>query len=146
VTFPSVDQLVAIIDRTTGGKPPKAAPVVDGAAIVRMGALGLSVPIPTHVTRFVAQVVVATHPDSPTAPPMVRDYVRYGVSPRGAQSLIIGAKLNALLEGRFNVSFEDVQAVALEAMRHRIGLEYGSEVTVDDVVKDVLGATEKMRA
>ncbi len=146
VTFPSLDQLVSIINLTTGGQGAQARPVADGAAIIRMGALGLSTPVPTHITRLIAGMVLATHPDQPNAPEFVRRYVRYGSSPRGAQALMIGAKLNALLEGRFNVAVEDVHAVALEALRHRVLLNYEAQydgVTADDVVKDLLSVMEK---
>lgn len=146
VTFPSLDQLVSIINLTTGGQEMQARPVADGAAIVRMGALGLSTPVPTHITRLIAGMVLATHPDQPSAPDFVRRYVRYGSSPRGAQALMIGAKLNALLEGRFNVAVEDVHAVALEALRHRVLLNYEAQydgITADDVIKDLLNVMEK---
>jgi MoxR-like ATPase len=96
----------------------------------------LETPIATHIREFVARLIVATHPESPSAPELVRRYVRYGSSPRGAQALIIGAKLNALLDGRFNVAFEDVQAVALPALRHRVLLNF--EAQADDVTPDML--------
>lgn len=147
VKFPTLDQMVSILDRTTGGTSPKANSVADGASIIRMGALGLNTPVPTHVSRFAAQVVLASHPDSPDASDFVRRYVRYGASPRGAQALIIGAKLNALLDGRFNVSFDDVKAMALQALRHRVLLNYDAQfdgVTADDVVKDLMGSAEKL--
>jgi MoxR-like ATPase len=146
VKFPTADQLVAILERTTGGQTQKAEHAADGAAILRMGALGLKTPIPTHVTRYAAQVVLASHPDHANASDFVRRYVRYGASPRGAQALIIGAKLNALLDGRFNVSFDDVKAVALESLRHRILLNFEAQadsVTADDVVKDLMGSVER---
>ena len=73
-----------------------------------MGILALNTPVASHINDYVARLIVATHPDSPDAPDMVRQFVRYGSSPRGAQALIIGAKVHALLEGRFNVSFEDI--------------------------------------
>lgn len=147
VKFPSLDQMVSILERTTSGSSPKASAVADGSAIIKMGTLGLNTPVPTHVSRFAAQVVLASHPNSPDASDFVRRYVRYGASPRGAQALIIGAKLNALLDGRFNVAFEDVKAMALQALRHRVLLNYDAQfdgVTTDDVVKDLMGAAEKL--
>jgi len=149
VKFPTLDQLTVILERTTGGSTPKASSVASGASIIRMGALGLNTPIPTHVSRFAAQVVLASHPDSPDASDFVRRYVRYGASPRGAQALIIGAKLNALLEGRFNVSYDDIKAMALQSLRHRVLLNYDAQfdgVTADDVVKDLMGSVEKFMA
>jgi len=91
-------------------------------------------------------LIVATHPDDATAPERVKQFVRYGASPRGAQALILGAKINALLEGRFNVSFEDVQAVAPAALRHRILLNFeglAEGISTDDVVADLLKAIQK---
>ena len=91
-------------------------------------------------------IVVATHPESPESTQMLRDYARYGASPRGAQALIIGAKINALLEGRFNVSFEDVQAVAPSALRHRILLNFEGQaegLSTNDLISDVLKSVPK---
>src|SRR5690554_1901658 len=112
VLFPSSDELVEILARTTGAETAAAGVAADGAAILRMGDLARRVPIPTHVSEHVARLVVATHPDAPEAPEMVRQYVRYGASPRGAQAMILGAKVHALLDGRYNASFDDVRAVA----------------------------------
>lgn len=146
VRFPTVDQLVGILERTTSSSHPQVQRAADGKAIVKMGTLGLDTPIASHINRFVAQLIVASHPDHPDAPELVRRYVRYGASPRGAQALIIGAKLNALLEGRFNVAYEDVKAVATPALRHRVlpnfeGLSEG--VTPDEIVRELFAAVEK---
>lgn len=141
VKFPSVGDLVTILDRTTGVDMPKAGKVADGEQVIRMGQLALSAPIPTHVSEYVARIVVATHPESPEATQMLRDYARYGASPRGAQALIVGAKINALLEGRYNVSFDDVGAVAAVALRHRILLNFEGQaegLRTDDLIADVL--------
>jgi MoxR-like ATPase len=88
-------------------------------------------------------LTIATHPESDTAPEVVRKYVRYGSSPRGAQALILGGKVMALLAGRYNVAFEDLRAVAPAALRHRILLNFegqAEEVSTDDIVEDVLKA------
>jgi MoxR-like ATPase len=124
VTFPGVEDLVGILDRTTGTDSASARKVASGRQVIGMGQLALSTPIATHVTEYVARLVVATHPDTPDAIEMVRRFVRYGASPRGAQSIILGAKIHALLEGRFNVAFEDVAAVAADALRHRLLLNF----------------------
>jgi MoxR-like ATPase len=124
VTFPGVEDLVGILDRTTGTDSASARKVASGRQVIGMGQLALSTPIATHVTGYVARLVVATHPDTPDAIEMVRRFVRYGASPRGAQSIILGAKIHALLEGRFNVAFEDVAAVAAYALRHRLLLNF----------------------
>lgn len=146
VRFPSVDDLVQILDRTTGVDMPQAEKVADGEQVIHMGRLALSAPIPTHVSEYVARIVVATHPESPEATQMLRDFARYGASPRGAQALIIGAKINALLEGRYNVSFDDVGAVAPAALRHRILLNFEGQaegLRTDDLIADVLKSVPK---
>lgn len=143
VQFPSSNELVEILNRTTGSIQARASSVADGQQIVRMGVLARKVPIATHVNEYVAQLIVSTHPNSDGAPDIVRRYVRYGSSPRGAQALILGAKTNALLDGRYNVAFEDVQAVAPAALRHRLILNFEGQaggVKTDDVIADLLRA------
>jgi MoxR-like ATPase len=89
----------------------------------------------------VARLTIATHPDSESASESVRKYVRYGSSPRGGQALIIGAKIYAMLDGRYNVSFDDVKAVAPAALRHRLLLNFEGQaegITTDEVITDLL--------
>ena len=94
------------------------------------------VPLAPHLARYVATLVAATNPQRPEAPELVRRYVRFGSSPRGAQALVLGAKVNALLEGRLNVAEEDVTTVARPALRHRVILSY--EALADGVAADAL--------
>ncbi len=146
VAFPDVADLITILDRTTGVTMPRAQKIADGAQVIGMGALALSTPIPTHVSEYVAHIVVATHPESDRATPMLRQYARYGASPRGAQALIIGAKINALLDERSNVSYDDVAAVAPAALRHRILLNFEGQAEglgADDLIADVLKSVPK---
>ncbi len=141
VLFPSTDELVEIMSRTTGSTTAHASSAADGARIIAMGDLARQVPIASHVGEYIARLVVATHPDSPTATDMVRQYVRYGSSPRGGQSIVLGAKVNALLERRYNVAFEDIQAVAGAALRHRVLLNFEGQaegIRPDDIVADLL--------
>lgn len=145
VTFPTVDNLIEIIERTTGLEVAQARKVADGRQIIGMGQLALDTPVASQVSRYVAQLIYATHPENTdTAPEVVRNFVRYGASPRGAQALIIGAKVNALLDGRFNVSFEDINAVARPALRHRLLLNFeglaegiSTDAIIDELVKSV---------
>ncbi len=146
VKYPSVDDLVTVLERTTGVDTPRAQKVADGKEIVGMGKLALNTPVASHVNEYVARLIVASHPDDPSAPEKVKLFVRYGASPRGAQALIIGAKINALLEGRFNVSFDDVAAVAAPALRHRLLLNFeglAEGVSTDDIISDLLNAVSK---
>ncbi len=143
VQYPSVSDLVTVLERTTGSSTPHAGKVADGAQIIHMGQLALNTPVATHVTEYVARLIVATHPEDASAPSRVKQFARYGSSPRGAQALIIGAKINALLEGRYNVAFEDVRAVASLALRHRLLLNFeglAEGVSTDDLVADLLAA------
>ncbi len=149
VRFPTVDNLMTIIERTTGVDVPQAAKIADGEQIIAMGKLALQTPIPTHISRYVAQLIVATHPENDEAPQIVRDYVRYGASPRGAQALIIGAKVNALLEGRFNVSFSDINAVAKSALRHRLLLNFegmAESISTNTIIEELVKTVERSAA
>ena len=143
VPFPSEDDLVEIMERTTGSTTPTAKAAANAAEVVEMQRLARSVPIAPHVTAYAVSVLAATHPDSPRAPELVKEYVRYGGSPRGAQALVLTGKIHALLEGRFNVSVDDVRAVALPALRHRVIRNFEGEaegITSDAIVRSVLDA------
>ncbi len=143
VPFPSEDDLVTIIDRTTGADTPHASKVCSAADIVEMQRLARAVPIAPHVTAYAVSVLAASHPDQPRAPELVRRYVRYGGSPRGAQALVAGGKIYALLDGRFNVSVDDIRAVAMPALRHRLILNFEGEaegITPEAVVRSILDA------
>ncbi len=146
VTFPTADELVTIIDRTTGADVPRPQKVAGGEEVIQMGALALNVPVPSHVNEYVAKLVVATHPNGEGATQQVKDYLQFGASPRGAQAMILGAKINALLEGRFNVSFEDVAMVAPAALRHRLLLNFealAEGISSDEVIADLLAKVPK---
>lgn len=149
VDFPSVDELVTILERTTGNVSPRAEKVVDGEQVLQMGELALNMPVPSHVTRYVAELIIASHPENELAPDVVRRYVRYGASPRGAQALIVGAKIHALLEGRFNVSFDDIEAIAPAALRHRILLNFegmAEGIPTDVIIESLLKTVQKVKA
>ncbi len=144
VKFPSAGELVNILNRTTGMDHAEMTPAADGPKIIEMGKVARNVPVASHIMEYVARVVVNSHPDAPNAPELVKKYVRYGSSPRGAQSLILGAKLNALFNGRYNVAFEDVRAVAVAALRHRMLLNFEGQAegqTTDGIIKDLLDKT-----
>ncbi len=146
VGFPAVEELVSILDRTTGVGEPRARVVASGKEITQMGALALNLPVASHLSNYVARLVIASHPNAEDAPPTVRQYVRYGASPRGAQAILIGAKVNATLEGRFNVSFEDIHAVAALALRHRLLLNFeglAENITPDTIIASLLETVSK---
>ena len=144
VRFPTAADLSEILARTTTTGLPKVKKAASGDEVVRMQALAREVPIASHVRDYVVRLLLATHPDSATAPTAVRKYVRYGASPRGAQAIVLAAKIRALLEGRLNVAFEDVRALATPALRHRVVLNFEGEaegVSTDEVIEDVLAKT-----
>jgi MoxR-like ATPase len=138
VPFPSADDLVTVVERTTAGGEVDVHPVADGPTIRAMIALTRDVPAASHVVRHAVYLVIATHPDQPAAPEVVRRYVRFGASPRGAQSMILAAKASALLDGRPSVSTDDLRSVAPSVLRHRLVLGY--EATADGVSPDQLVA------
>jgi MoxR-like ATPase len=143
VEYPSPQELVDILNRTTGESEPEVEVVADGPAVLAMGALARQVPVASPVADYAARLTIATHPDNEAAPEVVRRTVRYGSSPRGAQALILGGKVTALLAGRYNVAFEDLRAVAPAALRHRILLNFEGQaegVRTDEVVAEVLKA------
>jgi MoxR-like ATPase len=141
VPFPSEEDLVTIMDRTTGAEAPMAGKVANAAEVVEMQRLARAVPIAPHVTAYAVSLLAATHPDQGRAPDLVREYVRYGGSPRGAQALVTAGKIYALLDGRFNVSIDDIRAVALPALRHRVILNFEGEaegITPEAIVRSIL--------
>jgi MoxR-like ATPase len=143
VPFPSEDDLVTIMDRTTGSDAPTAGKVCTAAEVVEMQRLARAVPIAPHVTAYAVSLLSATHPDQPRAPQIVREYVRYGGSPRGAQALVTAGKIYALLDGRFNVATDDIRAVALPALRHRVILNFEGEaegITSEAIISSILDA------
>ncbi len=141
VPYPEVPDLVEIANRTTGSETPHASPVADGETIRAMQALARSVPVARHVTAYAARLVRATHPDAPETGQLVKQYVRYGASPRGMQALILAGKILALLEGRYNLALDDLRQVALPALRHRLILNFEAQaegISSDQVVQAVL--------
>jgi MoxR-like ATPase len=140
VLFPSAEELTQILDRTTGEENPMPDPVADGTRIMAMQHLARQVPIPSQVNDYASRLIVATHPGRSEIP-IVDQYVRYGASPRGGQALVLGGKITALLDGRYNVSFDDVAAIAPAALRHRLLLNFEGQaagVRSDELIADVL--------
>jgi len=140
VTSPGLADLVEVIDRTTGAAAPQVRNVMTGRDILDMRTLGRDVPIASHVKEYAARLVLATHPGADGAP-IAQKYLRYGSSPRGAQSIVLAAKLLALMKGRYNVAFADVKEAAYPALRHRLILNFEAEaegVKPDAIIAKVL--------
>ena len=143
VEFPSADDLVEILNRTTGASEVVPETTLDVSTLAAMSAMVRELPIGTHLLRYAATLVEATHPQSPTAPDRIRTYVRNGASPRGAQAMVLAGKSAALMDGRTNVAAEDLWAVAVRCLRHRLVLGYDAiadGVSADELVGDVLEA------
>jgi MoxR-like ATPase len=141
VVFPTTAELVEIANRTTGNRTPQPRKVANSVIINEMQALARTVPIASHVMTYAARLVAATHPENKEAPPITRQYIRYGASPRGMQTLILAGKILALLDGRFNVAMHDLKAAALPALRHRCILNFEAQaegVSTDEVLMGIL--------
>jgi len=141
VGYSTRQELATVIDRTTRGEKITPTPVMDGPEILKWQGLIREVILATHVQDYVVRLTLATHPDGPFAPAVTNKYLRWGSSPRGAQTLALASKVRALLEGRYNVSFEDVRRTFLPAMRHRVILNFEAQaenVSPDQVLLDIL--------
>ena len=141
VNYPDADEMLEIMRRTTRDRDVPIEKVIDSETIQWMRQLVRRVPIVEHVERYIIELVRATHPDNPDAPEITRRYVELGGSIRGVQAVTLTAKIKALLDERYNVAFEDVKAVALPALRHRIFLNYegkGEDINTDGIVTSVL--------
>ncbi|MBC7319827.1 MoxR family ATPase [bacterium] len=139
--FPNREELIGIIDRTTNPEIPKAEKVLDSETIEVKKREIRSVPVSSPVKDYAVRLLLATHPELESSPSMVRRYVRYGASPRGVQSLILGAKVKALIDGRYNVSFSDIRYVAKPSLRHRIILNFEGEaegLDTDTIIDHIL--------
>ena len=141
VKFPSFGDMESILDRTTESTTPTVSPTFDAERINSLSKLVRQIPIAPEVRRYAIAVVMATHPDNELAAPMTKQYVRCGSSPRGAQAIILAAKLRAILDSRYHVAREDIKAVAPMALRHRMILNFEGQadgVPPDAVVANVL--------
>ena len=139
--FPSADGLHEIMDRTTQQLEPQVDRVLGQGEVLEMRETARSVPVARHVQQYAIDITLATHPESELATEMTKRFVRFGSSPRGTQALILGGKVNALLNDRVHVACEDVRTVALNALRHRLLLNFDAEaerVDTDAILKDVL--------
>jgi MoxR-like ATPase len=141
VGYPTASELTEVLNRTTEGVKTQLARILDGAALMEMQHLVREVPVASHVKDYAVRLVLATHPKTGTAIAAANQYLRFGSSPRGAQTLVLAGKVRALIQGRFNVSFEDIQAAAPAALRHRLILNFEAEaegITTDHIIADVL--------
>ncbi len=147
VQYSNREELKTIMDRTTTAYKPDVSKVVSGQEIIGTQNLVRRIIIAPHVQDYAIRLAMASHPEGPFAVEATNKYVRWGASPRAVQTLTLGAKLHAMLDGRYNASFSDVQKVYLPAMRHRVLLNFEGEaegISPDDVLKEVLDKTPTM--
>ena len=146
VSYSNREQLKAILDRTTTGQDPQAQPVADVAKILWAQKLVRRVVVAEHVQNYAIRLVLATHPQGEFATGMTNQFVRFGSSPRGVQAVVLAAKVRAMLNERYHVSFDDVAKSALPALRHRLLLNFEGQaegVQTDDVLIEVLKNTPR---
>ena len=146
VNFPNLDELHLIMDRTTQRAQPEIQEVIGRDRLLEMKSFARDVPIARHVQDYALRLLQATHPEHPSAPDVTRRFVRFGSSPRGAQGMLIASKVLALMDGRFNVSTEDIRTAAVGTLRHRIILNFEGEaegVDTDDIVAKIIKQTSE---
>ncbi len=141
VGYPDASDYSAILDRTTGSENSHVDAVSSGAEICELREVVRSVPVPEHAQNYAINLVISTQPNSNLAPSIVNESVALGASPRGAQGLVLGAKVKALLAGRFAVATDDIRAVAHDVLRHRVLVNFAGQadgITSDNIVSAIL--------
>ncbi|MBN8246724.1 MAG: MoxR family ATPase [Verrucomicrobia bacterium] len=141
VGYPTAAEMTEVLNRTTEGEKVTPSKVLDGPRLRDLQRLVRQVPVATHVKDYAVRLVLATHPKTGTAAAITNRYLKFGSSPRGAQVLLLAAKVRALTQGRFNVSFDDIQSVTTPALRHRLIPNFEAEaegVTTDQIIAQIL--------
>ena len=145
--FPTLEELANIVKMTQVTMDETASAVVDGATILEMRELSKDVPVVDDVLNYAMSLVAATHPELASASDTAKKYIKYGASPRAGQALITAAKIRALINGNFNVSYEDIDALAFPVLRHRVKVNYNAindHLTVEDVIKLLIKENKKL--
>lgn len=146
--FPAQDELVSIVKMTQVTMAETAEAVINGEEILEMRELASTVPVIDDVLHYAIRLVSATHPELASASDVAKKYIKYGASPRAAQALITMAKVRALINGNYNVSYEDINELAYPVLRHRIKINYNAindKLGVDDVIKLLIKETKKAK-
>jgi len=141
VPFPSLEELMDIVTMTTSSRQPELKAVTNSEELLRMMEIVKEIPVAQPVLEFALKLVLATHPDTEYAPDIAKRYIRFGASPRGAQAIISTAKIRAVLEGRYNVAFEDIYYTAYPALRHRLFLNFdgmSEGLTPDNLISKII--------
>ena len=148
VEFPGEEELAAIISRDMGSDPGDLERIASGEEVLAMRDIAAGVPVAERVNQRIVKLILASHPDSSYAPEMIKKYVRYGASPRAGQALVASSRVRALIEGRYNVAFADIEELAYPVLRHRIILNFEGEaegIKIDDLIGELLAAIEDER-
>jgi MoxR-like ATPase len=148
IVYPTSDEMHEIMNRTTQVEEPQVKAVLEQGEVLEMRRTVLSVPIARSIQDYAIRLTLATHPNAPQSHPLTNKYVRFGASPRGTQALVLGGKVQALLNDRAHVSAEDIRAVAYPALRHRMLLNFEGEaehVDTDVILKEILKDTPEPR-
>ena len=146
MVYPTERELADIVNLTQADQKEKAEKVVDGQTILHMRELAVGVPIIEDVLNYAMKIVHRTHPEVDKSSEVAKKYIKFGASPRACQALITGAKIKALMNGNYNVSYEDIDALAKPVLRHRIKLTYNAindNLTVDDVINKLIEEAHK---
>jgi len=141
VGYPSAEELTEVLTRTTTSVKVQVQKVLNHESLLELMNMVREVPVASHVKDYAVRLVLSTHPKTETAAPISTQYLRFGSSPRGGQTLVLAGKVRALIDGRFNVSFDDIEAVAAAALRHRLILNFEAEaegITTDHIIAEVL--------
>ncbi len=141
VRYPSAGEVATILERTTRREMPAVERIYEGTQVNKLRGLARDIPIAEPVQNYAIRMVLATHPDNDNATELATRFVRYGASPRGAQALILGGKIKAILDERYNVSHDDVRAVAHQSLRHRLILNFEGEaegISTDEILDDII--------
>jgi len=141
VGYPSGVEMTEVLTRTTEGTKASISKVLERQRLLELMALVRQVPVASHVKDYAVRLVMATHSKTENAAPIANQYLRFGSSPRGAQTLVLAGKVRALVQGRFNVSFDDVHAMAPAALRHRLILNFEADaegITTDHIITHIL--------
>ena len=149
VPFPTVDDIETILDRTTESITPETQRLFDAGRVLEMSRLARRIPVSDEVRRYAIHTVMATHPEHELAAPMTKRFVRYGSSPRGAQAVILAAKINAILDQRYHVARADIHAVATNCLRHRVLLNFEGQaenIATDDIIAGIFEHLNKLQA
>ena len=149
VDYPTREEERQIIARTTGNFTADIQPVLTGAQILELQKVVRKVPVPDHVTDFVLDLVRFTRPNEKEAPAFIKELIAWGAGPRACQNLILTGKVRAVLQGRFHVTIDDIEALAMPVLRHRVVPTFNAEaegVTVDDIIARVLKAVPRKEA